>query len=82
LEIVLWAGAYAGDDPTRLAYVEVLAEEQQPTGIGFLRFAFSWLNGDWIEWRRVMRAIWLLRIPSRSPRLDAPILTTQKHRQV
>jgi len=41
-----------------LAYVEVLAEEQQPTVIGSLSRAFSWLNGDWIEWRRVISAIW------------------------
>jgi hypothetical protein len=41
-----------------MAFVEVLAEEQQLTGIGFLRLAFSWLNGDWIEWRRVISAIW------------------------
>ena len=42
------------DDATRLAYVEVLADEQQATAIGFLRRAVAWFNGHGMECRQVM----------------------------
>jgi transposase InsO family protein len=41
-------------DATRLAYVEVQADEQKPTVIGFLSRAVAWFNGQGIECRRVM----------------------------
>ena len=44
----------AVDDATRLAYVEVLADEQKPTVIGFLSRAVTWFNGQGVECRRVM----------------------------
>jgi hypothetical protein len=44
----------AFDDATRLAYVEVLADEQKPTVIGFFSRAVGWFNGQGIECRRVM----------------------------
>jgi len=44
----------AMDDATRLAYVEVLADEQQPKVIGFLSRAVAWFNGQGVECRRVM----------------------------
>ena len=44
----------AVDDATRLAYVEVLADEQQPTLIGVFSRAVSWFNGLGIECRRLM----------------------------
>ena len=44
----------AVDDATRLAYAELLADEQKPTVIGFLRRAVGWFNGQGIECRRVM----------------------------
>jgi transposase InsO family protein len=44
----------AVDDATRLAYVEVLTDEQKPTVIGFLSRAIAWFNGQGIECRRVM----------------------------
>ncbi len=44
----------AVDDTTRLAYVEVLADEQKPTIIGFLNRAIAWFNSQGIECRRVM----------------------------
>ena len=44
----------AVDDATRLAYVEVLADEQKPTVIGFLSRAIAWFNGQGIECRRGM----------------------------
>ena len=44
----------AVDDATRLAYVEVLADEQKPTVIGFLSRAIAWFNSQGIECRRVM----------------------------
>ena len=44
----------AVDDATRPAYVEVLADEQKPTAIGFLSRAVAWFNGQGIECRRVM----------------------------
>ena len=44
----------AVDDATGLAYVEVLADEQQPTVIGFLSRAVAWFNGQGAECRRVM----------------------------
>ncbi|QNI63596.1 transposase [Synechococcus sp. A15-44] len=37
------------DDATRLAYVEVLADEQQATAIGFLSRAVAWFNGHGME---------------------------------
>ena len=42
------------DDATRLAYVEVLADEQQGTAIGFLSRAVAWFNGQGVECRQVM----------------------------
>jgi transposase InsO family protein len=42
------------DDTTRLAYVEVLAEEQTPTVIGFLGRAISWFNSQGIDCWQVM----------------------------
>jgi transposase InsO family protein len=44
----------AVDDTIRLAYVEVLADEQKPTVIGFLSRAIAWFNSQGIECRRVM----------------------------
>ncbi|MFQ6539329.1 MULTISPECIES: DDE-type integrase/transposase/recombinase [Aphanothece] len=44
----------AVDDATRLAYVEVLADEQKPTVIGFLSRAVAWFNAQGVECRRVM----------------------------
>jgi len=41
------------DDATRLAYVEVLADEQQATSIGFLSRSLAWFNGQGVECRRV-----------------------------
>nr|WP_255125414.1 integrase core domain-containing protein [Synechococcus lacustris] len=42
------------DDATRLAYVEVLADEQQGTAIGLLSRAVAWFNGQGVECRQVM----------------------------
>jgi len=42
------------DDATRLAYVEVLPDEQQGTAIGFLTRALAWFNGQGVECRQVM----------------------------
>jgi len=44
----------AVDDATRLAYVELLADEQKPTMIGFLSRAVAWFNAQGVECRRVM----------------------------
>jgi transposase InsO family protein len=44
----------AVDDATRLAYVEVLVDEQKPTVIGFLSRAIAWFNSQGIDCRRVM----------------------------
>jgi hypothetical protein len=44
----------AVDDATRLAYLEVLADEQKPTVIGILSRAIAWFNVQGIERRRVM----------------------------
>ena len=44
----------AVDDATRLAYVEVLKDEQKPTVIGFLIRAVGWYNRQGIECRRLM----------------------------
>jgi len=41
-------------DATRLAYVEVLADEQETTVIGFLSRAVAWFNSQGVECRRVM----------------------------
>jgi hypothetical protein len=43
----------AVDDATRLSYVEVLADEKEPTPVGFLSRAVAWFNGQGIECRRV-----------------------------
>ncbi len=40
--------------PRRLAYVEVLTDEQQATAIGSLSRAVAWLNSQGVEWRQVM----------------------------
>ncbi len=42
------------DDATRLAYVEVLADERGPTAVGFLRRAVRWLASMGITVERVM----------------------------
>jgi transposase InsO family protein len=42
------------DDCTRLAYVEVLADEKGPTAAGFLRRALAWYRERGIKVRRVM----------------------------
>jgi transposase InsO family protein len=42
------------DDATRLAYVEVLADEQQATAIGFLCRAVAWFNSQGVECLQVM----------------------------
>jgi transposase InsO family protein len=39
---------------TLVPYVEVLAEEEKPTVIGFLSRAVAWFNGQGFECRRVM----------------------------
>lgn len=44
----------AVDDASRLAYVEVLADEQTSTVIGFLSRTIAWFNGQGIDCRRVM----------------------------
>jgi len=44
----------AVDDAIRLAYVEVLADEQKPTVIGFFSRAVAWFNDQWVKCRRVM----------------------------
>jgi hypothetical protein len=44
----------AVDDATRLAYVEVLPDEQQATTVGFLVRAVSWFNRQGICCRRVL----------------------------
>jgi transposase InsO family protein len=44
----------AMDDATRLAYVEVLPDEQQGTAIGFLSRALAWFNGQGVDCRQVM----------------------------
>jgi transposase InsO family protein len=42
------------DDATRVAYVEVLADEQQTTAIGFMSRAVAWFKGKGVECRQVM----------------------------
>jgi len=42
------------DDATRLAYVEVLADEQQVTAIGFMSRVLAWFNSKGVECRQVM----------------------------
>ena len=42
------------DDATRLGYVEVLADGQQATAIGFLSRSVAWFNGQGVECRQVM----------------------------
>jgi transposase InsO family protein len=42
------------DDATRLAYVEVLADERGPSAAGFLRRAVGWLSGQGVRVERVM----------------------------
>jgi len=44
----------ANDDATRVAYIEVLADEQQATAIGFMSLAMAWFNGQGVECRQVM----------------------------
>jgi transposase InsO family protein len=44
----------AVDATTRLAYVEVLMDEQKPTFIGFFSRAIAWFNSQGIECRRVI----------------------------
>jgi len=42
------------DDATRPAYVEVLADEQQATAIGFLSRALAWFNGQAVDCGQVI----------------------------
>ncbi len=42
------------DDATRLAYVEILADERKETAVGFLRCAWRWLRRRRIQVCRVM----------------------------
>jgi transposase InsO family protein len=42
------------DDATRLAYVEVLPDEQGATAAGFLRRAVSWFKGMGVQVERVL----------------------------
>jgi hypothetical protein len=42
------------DDATRLAYVEVLADEQKATTVGFLARAVGWFSEQGITCRRVL----------------------------
>ena len=42
------------DDATRLGYVEVLADGQQATAIGFLSRSVAWFNGQGVECHQVM----------------------------
>lgn len=42
------------DDAARLAYGEVLADEQQATAIGFLSRSVAWFNGQGVECHMVM----------------------------
>jgi hypothetical protein len=42
------------DDATRLAYVEVLGDEQQATAIGFMTRAVAWFNGQGVECWQLM----------------------------
>ena len=42
------------DDATRLAYVEVLADEQKATTVGFLARALGWFSEQGITCRRVL----------------------------
>ena len=44
----------AVDDATRLAYVEVLPDEQKATTVGFLTRAVGWFNAQGINCRRVL----------------------------
>ena len=44
------------DDATRLAYVELLHDEQQGTAIGFLTGALAWFNGHGVECRQAIAA--------------------------
>jgi len=44
----------AVDDATRLAYVEVLPDEQQATTVGFLVRAGGWFNSQGITSQRVL----------------------------
>jgi hypothetical protein len=56
------------DDATRLVYVEVLADEQKDTTVGFLARAIGWLSEQGITCRRIL---------SDKGRLTAP-LTAEK----
>lgn len=42
------------DDATRLAYVEVLEDEQQGAALGFLSRTVAWFNGQGVECQQVM----------------------------
>ena len=42
------------DDATRLAYVELLPDEQQGTAISFLSRALAWFSGHGVECRQMM----------------------------
>ena len=59
----------AVDDTMRLAYAEVLIDEQKPTVIGFLSRAVAWFHGQGIECLRVMSDYGLACVSRRSPRL-------------
>jgi len=42
------------DDATRMAYVEIMADEQQATTIGLMSRVLAWFNGQGVECRQVM----------------------------
>jgi transposase InsO family protein len=42
------------EDATRLAYMEVLTDEQQATAIGFVSRAVAWFNGQGVESHQLM----------------------------
>jgi transposase InsO family protein len=42
------------NDATRLAYVEVLVDEQRATAIGFLCRAVAWFNSQGVECRQLI----------------------------
>jgi len=61
------------DDATRLAYVEVLADEQQATAIGFLSRAGAWFNGQGVEYSPIVRPT----SPRPLPRPAAPLSSSK-----
>jgi hypothetical protein len=56
---VVASGFREAVDATRLAYVEVLADDQKPAMIGFLSCAVAWFNGQGIECHRRLATSWV-----------------------